>query len=110
MGKKRQASPHDIGRVTQRQTVADLSEKVTAAQTVVGDEADELIGERTLEYDALIQGAQALIGLLWQSALANRMRKNQPATKQFSTSILILGDLVHKAVALGVRIERERSE
>ena len=67
------------------------------------------IEERTPEYDTLIQGSKALVGMLFQAATANRMRRNTPAITMFSQAIVLFADMIHKAVAVGVMIERGRT-
>ena len=81
-----------------------LSAQVQAALKLLDTEAaDALIGERTEDYDTLIQGANALMALDWSMKKTQGLRETQQSLKAGAQTMTMVLQLVHFAYALGVK-------
>lgn len=88
----------------QGSTVHELTAIVESALGLLtSSEADAIIGERSPEYNLLIQGAQALQGLTWALAKGNGMRETVAVQRAGAQGLAALCTLVHYAYALGLR-------
>lgn len=90
-------------------TVHELTAIVESALGLLtSSEADTIIGERSPEYDLLIQGAQALQGLTWALAKGNGMKETVAVQRAGAQGLAALCTLVHYAYALGLRRGTDR--
>ena len=90
--------------VTGNVTVETLSAQVQAALQLLDQEtADGLIGERTPEYDALIQGAYAVMAMEWAVMKTHGLRHTRTSLKAGAQALTMVLTLMHYAYALGVR-------
>lgn len=85
-------------------TVAELSEQAQAALRLLDQEtADGIIGEKTAEYDTLIQGASAVMAMAWAVNKTHGLRQTPASLKAGAQTLSMVLTLVHYAYALGVR-------
>ena len=90
-------------------TLAKLSGQVEAALGLLDTEtADGIIGERTEEYDTLIQGANAVMAMNWAVMKSHGLRQSRPALKAGAQALTMVLQIVHFAYAMGLR--RGRAE
>lgn len=71
------------------------------------DAADELAGEKSEEYGALLDGVQAANALLWATMQGFGLKKNPGSTRVMAQHQAIVLTLVHYGYALGVRRGRD---
>lgn len=91
-------------------TVQTLTAQVESAlRLLTSNDADAIIGERSPEYDLLIQGVQALQGLTWALAKGNGMRETATVLRAGAQGLATLCTIVHYAYALGIRRGMQRS-
>lgn len=91
-----------------RITVAELSEQAQAALKLLDQEtADGIIGEKTAEYDTLIQGANAVMAMAWAANKTHGLRQTPASLTAGAQTLSMVLTLVHYAYALGVRRGRE---
>lgn len=88
--------------------LTDLQRKVEQALKLCDTEtADTLIGEQTDEYRTLIQGAEALFGMIWSLAKRNGVKETKGVLMMAAQGQVILLTLIHYAYALGIKRARE---
>lgn len=91
-----------------RITVSELSEQAQAALKLLDQEtADRIIGEKTPEYDTLIQGVNAVIAMAWAVNKTHGLRTTPGSLKAGAQTLSMVLTLVHYAYALGVRRGRD---
>jgi len=95
-------------------SIETLSAQVDAALALLDQEtADGIIGERTPEYDALIQGANAVMAMEWAVMKTHGLRQTRTSLKAGGQALTMVLTLMHYAYALGVRrgrAERQKPE
>ena len=89
--------------------LAELTGQVETALALLETEtADGIIGEKTEEYDTLIQGANAVMAMNWAVMKTHGLRQSRPALKAGAQALTMVLQMVHFAYALGLR--RGRAE
>lgn len=90
-----------------KKNLAELSAKVQAALSLLeSEEADAIIadgGGPDEVYQALIQGANAIMSMHWSAMKGQGVRQSADALRMAAQAQMIVLDLVHKAYAAGVR-------
>ncbi len=85
-------------------TLNELSAQVTAALELLDTEtADELIGERSPDYDTLVQGGNALMAMDWAVKKSQGLRENKKTLKRGAQTMAMVLTLIHYAYALGIK-------
>ena len=89
-------------------TLAEVQAQVEAALKLLSSEqADQLIGKQTTEYQTLIVGVRAVMGMYWATMKAMGLRETPESLKAGAQALLMVAALVHYAYALGIRRGRE---
>ena len=111
MAKSEQEFVRDLSKQTaavMRQGLQELLEQAQAALKLLDQEtADGIIGERSPEYDTLIQGANAVMAMAWAVNKTHGLRQTPASLKAGAQTLGMVLTLVHYAYALGIRRGRE---
>ncbi len=89
----------------QMHSLTELNKRVEMALSLLtGEEADALIGKDAQdEYNALIQGASAVVAMDWAAAKRFGLRQTGASLKQRALVLTIVLCLIQYAYALGIR-------
>jgi hypothetical protein len=91
-----------------KQALDELSNQVNAALELLdSDTADEIIGEQSEEYQALIQATNAIMAMQWAMMKHHGLRETKASLKRGAQGLSIVLTIVHYAYALGVQRGRE---
>lgn len=67
-----------------------------------GKSADEIIGEQTEEYEALIKGSKSMMTLLWIMLQKLGLKQKEKSQHRMAQAMTVILTLVHYAYALGI--------
>lgn len=90
--------------------VTDIEAVLEAMPT---EDSQTIVGTLTDEYRLLLRAARASSGLLWANMRRYGLRHNSRSNKRMRQALMFMGELVHRAYAMGIRrgwAERERTD